>query len=72
MVFDAGSTHTEMIIYKWQADKFKGTGVVSQVTSCDMKGKTPLASSHAAAHYLPLCHRLGPNACLAAYRWNRR
>ncbi|XP_034235057.1 ectonucleoside triphosphate diphosphohydrolase 8-like isoform X2 [Thrips palmi] len=38
MIFDAGSTHTEMVIYKWQADKFNGTGVVSQVASCDMKG----------------------------------
>ncbi|KAJ1526113.1 hypothetical protein ONE63_009276 [Megalurothrips usitatus] len=38
MIFDAGSTHTAMYIYKWQADKFNGTGVVSQVSSCTMPG----------------------------------
>ncbi|XP_052131444.1 ectonucleoside triphosphate diphosphohydrolase 1-like isoform X1 [Frankliniella occidentalis] len=38
MVFDAGSTHTTMVVYKWQANKFNGTGVVSQVASCDMSG----------------------------------
>ncbi|KAK3921838.1 Ectonucleoside triphosphate diphosphohydrolase 8, partial [Frankliniella fusca] len=38
MVFDAGSTHTEMVVYRWQANKYNGTGVVSQVGSCDMSG----------------------------------
>lgn len=39
IVFDAGSSHTSMYIYKWPADKQNGTGVVSQHSECHPKGK---------------------------------
>ena len=31
MVFDAGSSHTQLFVYKWPADKNNGTGDVTQV-----------------------------------------
>ncbi|NXK70190.1 ENTP8 diphosphohydrolase, partial [Sylvietta virens] len=34
LVFDAGSTHTSLYIYRWPADKENGTGIVSQVEAC--------------------------------------
>ncbi|NXW58924.1 ENTP8 diphosphohydrolase, partial [Eurystomus gularis] len=34
LVFDAGSTHTALYIYRWPADKENGTGIVSQVDVC--------------------------------------
>ncbi|KAM8744333.1 ectonucleoside triphosphate diphosphohydrolase 2 [Acanthopagrus schlegelii] len=38
IVLDAGSSHTALYIYKWQADKQNGTGVVTQHTECHVKG----------------------------------
>uniref|UniRef100_A0AAY4EK76 Ectonucleoside triphosphate diphosphohydrolase 2 n=1 Tax=Denticeps clupeoides TaxID=299321 RepID=A0AAY4EK76_9TELE len=38
IVLDAGSSHTAMFIYKWPADKQKGTGIVTQHTDCHVKG----------------------------------
>uniref|UniRef100_A0A8C5QYB1 Ectonucleoside triphosphate diphosphohydrolase 8 n=1 Tax=Leptobrachium leishanense TaxID=445787 RepID=A0A8C5QYB1_9ANUR len=46
MVFDAGSSHTSLFIYKWPTDKENNTGVVSQAHVCDAKG--PGISSYAA------------------------
>ncbi|RLW00416.1 hypothetical protein DV515_00008963 [Chloebia gouldiae] len=34
LVFDAGSTHTSLYIYRWPADKENDTGIVSQVEAC--------------------------------------
>nr|XP_009942992.1 PREDICTED: ectonucleoside triphosphate diphosphohydrolase 8-like [Opisthocomus hoazin] len=34
LVFDAGSTHTALYIYRWPTDKENGTGIVSQVEAC--------------------------------------
>ena len=31
VVFDAGSSHTQLFVYKWPADKNNGTGVVKQI-----------------------------------------
>ncbi|NWR60683.1 ENTP8 diphosphohydrolase, partial [Bucorvus abyssinicus] len=45
LVFDAGSTHTALYIYRWPADKENGTGIVSQVESCTVAG--PGISSYA-------------------------
>ncbi|NXS59622.1 ENTP8 diphosphohydrolase, partial [Brachypteracias leptosomus] len=45
LVFDAGSTHTSLYIYRWPADKENGTGIVSQVDSCTVDG--PGISSYA-------------------------
>ncbi|NWW83786.1 ENTP8 diphosphohydrolase, partial [Rhynochetos jubatus] len=45
LVFDAGSTHTALYIYRWPADKENGTGVVSQVETCAVSG--PGISSYA-------------------------
>ncbi|XP_064420191.1 ectonucleoside triphosphate diphosphohydrolase 8 [Latimeria chalumnae] len=38
MVFDAGSSHTSLYVYKWPADKENETGIVSQVLECEAKG----------------------------------
>ncbi|NXS43117.1 ENTP8 diphosphohydrolase, partial [Balaeniceps rex] len=45
LVFDAGSTHTALYIYRWPADKENGTGIVSQVEACPVSG--PGISSYA-------------------------
>ncbi|XP_062472047.1 ectonucleoside triphosphate diphosphohydrolase 8-like isoform X1 [Pezoporus occidentalis] len=45
LVFDAGSTHTALYIYRWPADKENGTGIVSQVEACIAAG--PGISSYA-------------------------
>ncbi|XP_009474797.1 PREDICTED: ectonucleoside triphosphate diphosphohydrolase 8-like [Nipponia nippon] len=45
LVFDAGSTHTALYIYRWPADKENGTGIVSQVEACTVSG--PGISSYA-------------------------
>uniref|UniRef100_A0A8C6K5W2 Uncharacterized protein n=1 Tax=Melopsittacus undulatus TaxID=13146 RepID=A0A8C6K5W2_MELUD len=39
MVFDAGSSHTSLFVYKWDSDKENNTGVVSQTLSCDVHGQ---------------------------------
>lgn len=38
IVLDAGSSHTSMFIYKWPADKENDTGIVSQLSYCDVSG----------------------------------
>ncbi|XP_044519861.1 ectonucleoside triphosphate diphosphohydrolase 8 [Gracilinanus agilis] len=38
MVFDAGSSHTSLYIYKWPANKENDTGIVSQALSCNVEG----------------------------------
>ncbi|NXX44966.1 ENTP8 diphosphohydrolase, partial [Tricholaema leucomelas] len=45
LVFDAGSTHTSLYIYRWPAGKENGTGIVSQVEACSVQG--PGISSYA-------------------------
>lgn len=45
MVFDAGSSHTSLFVYRWPADKENDTGVVSQALSCQVEG--PGISSYA-------------------------
>ncbi|KAK2514162.1 ectonucleoside triphosphate diphosphohydrolase 8 [Columba livia] len=45
LVFDAGSTHTALYIYRWPVDKENGTGIVSQVEACTVSG--PGISSYA-------------------------
>ncbi|NWI92929.1 ENTP8 diphosphohydrolase, partial [Pitta sordida] len=39
MVFDAGSSHTSLFVYQWDADKENDTGVVSQTLACDVQGQ---------------------------------
>ncbi|NXC86255.1 ENTP8 diphosphohydrolase, partial [Cercotrichas coryphoeus] len=39
LVFDAGSTHTSLYIYRWPAHKENGTGIVSQVEACSVSGE---------------------------------
>ncbi|XP_005097515.1 ectonucleoside triphosphate diphosphohydrolase 2 [Aplysia californica] len=39
IVFDAGSTHTSMFIYKWEGSKFNGTALAAQAgEKCDVIG----------------------------------
>ncbi|XP_074066710.1 ectonucleoside triphosphate diphosphohydrolase 8 isoform X2 [Macrotis lagotis] len=38
MVFDAGSSHTSLYVYKWPAEKENDTGIVSQALSCNVEG----------------------------------
>ncbi|XP_075390424.1 ectonucleoside triphosphate diphosphohydrolase 1 isoform X1 [Tenrec ecaudatus] len=39
IVFDAGSSHTNMYIYKWSAEKVNDTGLVYEIESCKVKGR---------------------------------
>ncbi|XP_010562951.1 PREDICTED: ectonucleoside triphosphate diphosphohydrolase 8-like [Haliaeetus leucocephalus] len=45
LVFDAGSMHTALYIYRWPTDKENSTGIVSQVEACTVSG--PGISSYA-------------------------
>ncbi|XP_022433738.1 ectonucleoside triphosphate diphosphohydrolase 8 isoform X2 [Delphinapterus leucas] len=45
IVFDAGSSHTSLLVYQWPANKENDTGVVSQALACRAKG--PGISSYA-------------------------
>ncbi|KAF6269209.1 ectonucleoside triphosphate diphosphohydrolase 8 [Rhinolophus ferrumequinum] len=47
IVFDAGSSHTSLFVYRWPADKENDTGVVSQALACRAKG--PGISSYASS-----------------------
>ncbi|KAL1788321.1 ectonucleoside triphosphate diphosphohydrolase 1 [Sigmodon hispidus] len=38
IVLDAGSSHTNLYIYKWPAEKENDTGVVQQLQECQVKG----------------------------------
>ncbi|XP_055447688.1 ectonucleoside triphosphate diphosphohydrolase 1 isoform X1 [Psammomys obesus] len=38
IVLDAGSSHTNLYIYKWPAEKENDTGVVHQLKECQVKG----------------------------------
>lgn len=38
-MLDAGSSHTNLYIYKWPAEKENDTGVVTQIEECKVKGK---------------------------------
>ncbi|XP_069333269.1 ectonucleoside triphosphate diphosphohydrolase 8 isoform X1 [Eulemur rufifrons] len=38
IVFDAGSSHTSLFVYRWPVDKENGTGVVSQALACQVEG----------------------------------
>lgn len=39
IVLDAGSSHTNVYVYKWPAEKENDTGVVEQVDVCEVEGK---------------------------------
>lgn len=39
IVLDAGSSHTNLYIYEWPAEKENDTGVVRQLEECRVKGK---------------------------------
>lgn len=39
-MLDAGSSHTNLYIYKWPAEKENDTGVVHQLEECQVKGET--------------------------------
>ncbi|XP_048202856.1 ectonucleoside triphosphate diphosphohydrolase 8 isoform X2 [Perognathus longimembris pacificus] len=45
IVFDAGSSHTSLFLYRWPADKENNTGLVSQALACRVEG--PGISSYA-------------------------
>lgn len=62
IVLDAGSSHTSVFIYKWPADKENDTGIVSQLSYCDVSGEHP--TPRHARHHRPLLGALGP-----AGRW---
>lgn len=46
IVFDAGSSHTEMFIYDWPADKSDGLGTTSSVNQFDVCPLAPLVISN--------------------------
>uniref|UniRef100_A0A8C0GPR8 Ectonucleoside triphosphate diphosphohydrolase 1 n=1 Tax=Chelonoidis abingdonii TaxID=106734 RepID=A0A8C0GPR8_CHEAB len=39
IVLDAGSSHTNLYVYEWPAEKENDTGVVHQVEVCKVEGK---------------------------------
>lgn len=39
IVLDAGSSHTNLYVYEWPAEKENDTGVVKQVEVCKVEGK---------------------------------
>ncbi|XP_004625557.2 ectonucleoside triphosphate diphosphohydrolase 1 [Octodon degus] len=58
IVLDAGSTHTNLYIYKWPAEKKNNTGVVQEVEECKVKGPGVAKYSnklHALETYLIAC-----------------
>lgn len=46
IVFDAGSSHTSMYLYKWNSTKTNNTGEVKEVISCEVKGMQWLSYFH--------------------------
>ncbi|XP_009080561.1 PREDICTED: ectonucleoside triphosphate diphosphohydrolase 1 [Acanthisitta chloris] len=47
IVLDAGSSHTNLYVYKWSAEKENDTGVVHQVEVCKVEGPGISGYSHA-------------------------
>ncbi|XP_030309280.1 ectonucleoside triphosphate diphosphohydrolase 1 isoform X3 [Calypte anna] len=47
IVLDAGSSHTNLYVYEWPAEKENDTGVVQQVEVCKVKGPGISGYSHA-------------------------
>lgn len=45
IVLDAGSSHTNLYVYEWPAEKENDTGVVQQVEVCKVEGKRRKGSS---------------------------
>lgn len=39
-MLDAGSSHTNLYMYEWPAEKENDTGVVHQVEVCKVEGKS--------------------------------
>ncbi|NXX62577.1 ENTP8 diphosphohydrolase, partial [Scopus umbretta] len=58
LVFDAGSTHTALYIYRWPVDKENGTGIVSQVGTCTVSGKCARTCLSLSPSFLNCCPRL--------------
>lgn len=58
LVFDAGSTHTALYIYRWPADKENGTGIISQVAACTVSGESAGTCPFLSPSLLDLCPRL--------------
>ena len=58
LVFDAGSTHTALYIYRWPADKENGTGIVSQVEACTVSGECAGTCPSLSPSLLDRCPRL--------------
>ncbi|NWR71100.1 ENTP1 diphosphohydrolase, partial [Centropus unirufus] len=48
IVLDAGSSHTNLYVYEWPAEKENDTGVVQQVEVCKVEGPGISGYSHAA------------------------
>lgn len=58
LVFDAGSTHTALYIYRWPTDKENGTGIVSQVEACTVSGECAGTCPSLSPSLLDPCPRL--------------
>lgn len=39
IVLDAGSSHTNVYVYEWPAEKENNTGMVHQIHVCEVEGK---------------------------------
>ncbi|XP_022433742.1 ectonucleoside triphosphate diphosphohydrolase 8 isoform X6 [Delphinapterus leucas] len=62
IVFDAGSSHTSLLVYQWPANKENDTGVVSQALAC--RAKAPGAPDVASLQPLPRTSRGLSPVCL--------
>jgi len=45
---DAGSSHTQLFVYQWEAGKVNGTAVAQQIHTCKAQGRShdPTDSPH--------------------------
>ena len=58
VVIDAGSSHSQIFVYKWDGEKENGTAIARQIFSCKVKGKMlSKESSSTITILLSHCHR---------------
>lgn len=72
IVFDAGSSHTSLFVYRWPADKENDTGVVSQALACQVKGQWAVLLTAVGCWELPgawLGSQLGGALGVAGRTW---
>ncbi|XP_059478432.1 ectonucleoside triphosphate diphosphohydrolase 1-like isoform X2 [Neocloeon triangulifer] len=73
IVFDAGSTHTEMLLYTWESKEWYETGYVRQLSSCYLDGgigELFVDDPSGVQNYLLPCLSNGTEQIPADKHWN--